>query len=168
MFLIEGIITGVRISALCLKFPPILTHSGQVIGVISWFYLPASPYQTKGSLRGKNGWFTHREEVIQVNRILRDDPSKGDMHNRQAVSPKLLWQSLKDYDMWPIYLMSITQYVPQGAPQSYLTITIRSIGFDTFNTNLLTIPSSVLYIINVCVCSLFSLFLSQLGFKNRC
>lgn len=47
-----------------------------VIGVISWFYLPPSPTQTAGWLRGKDGWFNEREEVIMVNRILRDDPSK--------------------------------------------------------------------------------------------
>lgn len=47
-----------------------------IIGFISWFYLPPSPTQTKSWFRGKDGWFTEREEVIMVNRVLRDDPSK--------------------------------------------------------------------------------------------
>jgi sugar phosphate permease len=47
-----------------------------LIGVFSWFYLPPSPTQTASWFRGKNGWFDEREEVIMVNRILRDDPSK--------------------------------------------------------------------------------------------
>lgn len=47
------------------------------IGLFSFFYLPASPTQTKSKWRPK-GWFTDREEVILVNRVLRDDPSKGD------------------------------------------------------------------------------------------
>ncbi len=50
------------------------------------FYLPPSPTQTKshgirGILRGKNGWFSERDEVIMVTRILRDDPGKSTMHN---------------------------------------------------------------------------------------
>lgn len=47
-----------------------------IIGVISWFYLPPSPTQTASWFRGKDGWFNEREEIIMVNRILRDDPSK--------------------------------------------------------------------------------------------
>lgn len=46
------------------------------IGVISWFYLPPSPTQTASWFRGKDGWFSEREEVIMVNRVLRDDPAK--------------------------------------------------------------------------------------------
>lgn len=57
-FLIEGLITG-------------------VIGIASWFLMPAGPCQTAGWARGKDGWFTEREEYILVNRLLRDDPSKG-------------------------------------------------------------------------------------------
>lgn len=58
MFALEGIFTG-------------------LIGVTTYFYLPPSPTQTKSWFRGKQGWFTEREEKILVNRILRDDPSKG-------------------------------------------------------------------------------------------
>lgn len=65
--------------------------------------VPASICQTKGGLRGKNGWFNEREEIILVNRILRDSPDKGDMHNRQAVNPSRLWKCITDYDLWPLY-----------------------------------------------------------------
>jgi hypothetical protein len=38
-------------------------------------------------------------EII-VNRVLRDDPSKSDMHNREGISMKMMWKALKDYDLW--------------------------------------------------------------------
>jgi hypothetical protein len=46
-----------------------------IIGVITFFRMPPSPTQTKAWFRPK-GWFSEREEVIMVSRILRDDPSK--------------------------------------------------------------------------------------------
>ena len=45
------------------------------IGLATFFRMPPSPTQTKTWFRPK-GWFTEREEIIIVNRILRDDPSK--------------------------------------------------------------------------------------------
>jgi hypothetical protein len=53
-----------------------------IIGVLSWGLMPPGPCQTRSWFRGKNGWFSEREEYILVNRLLRDDPSKGDMNNR--------------------------------------------------------------------------------------
>lgn len=86
LFLIEGCLTA-------------------VIGLASWGMMPASICQTSGWLRGKKGWFSEREEKILVNRLLRDDPSKGDMNNRQAVNLERLWKAVKDYDLWPLYLV---------------------------------------------------------------
>jgi MFS family permease len=47
-----------------------------VIGIAAWFYLPPSPCQTASAFRGKDGWFSEHEEIIMVNRVLRDDPGK--------------------------------------------------------------------------------------------
>ena len=121
LFLVEGLIT-------------------LLVGIASFFMMPASAVQTKTWFRPK-GWFTDRELGIAVNRILRDDPSKGDMHNRQAITPKRLWEALKDYDLWPIYAIGLVVYQPQSPPGKYLTLILRSLGFNPFNTNLLTIPS---------------------------
>lgn len=121
MFLVEGLIT------LC-------------IGLASFFMMPASAVQTKTWFR-PNGWFTDREVTIVVNRVLRDDPSKGDMHNREAITPKRLWETLKDYDLWPLYAIGLVAYIPHTPPSYYLTLTLRKLGFSAFNTNLLVIPS---------------------------
>jgi hypothetical protein len=86
LFALEGTLTG-------------------IIGIISYFYLPPSPYQTASKFRGPNGWFNEREEKIIANRILRDDPSKGDMHNRQGLSLSAFRMCITDYHMWPIYLI---------------------------------------------------------------
>ncbi|KAF6826848.1 phthalate transporter [Colletotrichum plurivorum] len=120
-----------------------------LIGVFSWFYLPPSPTQTASWFRGKDGWFNEREEVIMVNRILRDDPSKGGMHNRQGLTLKLLWSALCDWDLWPIYLYGMTLLIPVQPISAYLTLNLRALGFDTFQTNLLTIPAYVIFLIQL-------------------
>lgn len=87
--------------------------------------------------------------VVQVNRILRDDPSKGDMHNRQAVDFRMFWRCLCDRHMWPIYFLGLVWMVPFYPSQQYLTLILKSDGFTTFQTNLLTVPAYVLFIINL-------------------
>jgi MFS family permease len=126
-----------------------------LIGILTWLYLPASPTQTsrksivKGGLRPKSGWFTEREEFILVTRILLDDPGKSTMHNRQGLSFRALWNSLTDYDMWPIYLIGLTWTVPMTPETTYITLTCKALGFNTFQTNLLTIPAYSLFIIQL-------------------
>ncbi|KAG9564269.1 putative pantothenate transporter, partial [Aureobasidium melanogenum] len=129
LFLIEGLIT-------------------LAIGVASVFLMPASAVQTKTWFRPK-GWFTDREVKIVVNRVLRDDPSKGDMHNRQAITIKRLWQSLSDYDLWPIYALGLVVFIPPTPVTNYLSLTLRQLGFSTFNTNLLTIVPNAVTIITL-------------------
>ncbi|KAM3419178.1 hypothetical protein BST61_g5122 [Cercospora zeina] len=132
LFALEGTLTG-------------------LIGILSYFYLPPSPTQTASRFRGKDGWFDEHEEKIMVNRILRDDPSKGDMHNREGLSFPMLWKCLKDYHMWPVYLLGLSWMIPAVPISSYLTLQLKSVGFGTFETNLLTIPAYVIFIINLLV-----------------
>ncbi|KAH0128013.1 putative pantothenate transporter, partial [Aureobasidium melanogenum] len=110
--------------------------------------MPASAVQTKTWFRPK-GWFTDREVKVVVNRVLRDDPSKGDMHNRQAITIKRLWQSLSDYDLWPIYALGLVVFIPPTPVTNYLSLTLRQLGFSTFNTNLLTIVPNAVTIITL-------------------
>jgi len=130
LFALEGALTG-------------------LIGLVSWFYMPPSPTQTASWFRGRKGWFTEREETILVTRVVRDDPSKGDMHNRQAITFHKLWLTISDYDMWPLYIIGLTFLIPFTPPTAYLTLTLKSLGFNTFQTNLLTIPTYVIFIMQV-------------------
>jgi hypothetical protein len=153
LFLIEGIITA-------------------SVGVASSGLMPASICQTAGWLRGKKSWLSEREEKILVNRLLRDDPSKGDMSNRQAVDLRRLWSAVKDFDLWPLYLVGLTNYIPYVNPGLHLPsyqrhlLTLIHAGKDrnrrriTHPTscakwasapstpNLLTIPSQFLFGVN--------------------
>ncbi|KAI0165157.1 allantoate permease [Hypoxylon sp. FL1284] len=136
---VTGIITSllafalIRIIALC-------------VGVASFFTMPASIVETKTWFRPK-GWFTKREETIVVNRVLRDDTSKGDMHNRQALTPRRSWKALTTCDLWLLYAISFCAYVPQTPPKTHLILTL--LGFSMFNTNILTIPADIVHIINL-------------------
>lgn len=51
--------------------------------------MPPSPSQTKRSW-DKKGFFTDRQAAIAVTRVLRDDPGKSTMHNREALG----WKNL--------------------------------------------------------------------------
>ncbi|KAI1483721.1 MFS general substrate transporter [Daldinia eschscholtzii] len=117
-----------------------------IVGLFSFVLMPAGPCQTASWFRGKKGWFTPREETIIVNRVLREDPSKSGMHNRQPITPKLLWKCLKDFDLWPLYIIGLTFQIPAVPEQQYLTLSLRQMKFDTFTSNLLSIPYTVTHI----------------------
>ncbi|RAK78024.1 putative MFS transporter [Aspergillus fijiensis CBS 313.89] len=119
-----------------------------VIGFLSFLFLVPGPTQTQ-TWWNPRGYFTEREEKIIVNRVLRDDPSKGDMHNREALTLGMLWKSLKDYDLWPIYVIGILFEIPTSPPKSYLSLSLKAIGFSTFHTTLLGIPVTVFSAINL-------------------
>lgn len=97
------------------------------------------------------------------------------MHNRQGLSIKMIWEALKDWRLWPIYCLGLIHQrmctkkntvflcliqldcsVPVGPPQTYLTLSLRALGFNTTQTSLLTIPSIVLGMITLLGASYFS------------
>ncbi len=127
LFILEGIITV-------------------ILGLISLLYLPTSPVGTKSFLCRRD-WYTEREESIMINRILRDDPAKG----LTALKEPATWSDVKDAwtdnSMWGLYFIGLIAYIPASPVQGYLTLTLKNIGFSTFDTNMLTIPSAALQII---------------------
>jgi hypothetical protein len=49
--------------------------------------------------------------------------------------------------MWGLYLIGLIAYIPQSPVQSYLSLTLKRLGFTTFDANMLSIPSAALQII---------------------
>jgi hypothetical protein len=71
------------------------------------------------------------------------------MHNRQGLTPSLLLSALLDYDLWPIYLLGLTWSIPATPITAYITLNLKALGFNTFQTNLLTVPAYVLFLIQL-------------------
>ncbi|KAL4936796.1 hypothetical protein BDV06DRAFT_227555 [Aspergillus oleicola] len=134
-----------------------------VIGVLAFFYLPSSPTQTK-SLLYPRSWYTERQEVIMVNRLLRDDPSKGLTHLNEWATPRDVLNAWKDKSMWGLYFIGLVSYIPQSPVQGYLSLTLRRLGFTTFESNMLTIPSAALQIILMLILSKSSEYFGERTF----
>ncbi|AGO11524.1 AaceriAER444Wp [[Ashbya] aceris (nom. inval.)] len=136
MFLLEGLIT------LC-------------IGMFGFMLVVPSIVQTKNKFYRK-GWFSQREMHIAVNRVLRDDPSKGDMHNRQGLSLGAFLKVLRDYDLWPVYLIGLIQYLPEATVTPYLLLTLRNVGFSRLNVQLMALPNSASFSLGVLAITKFA------------
>lgn len=119
-----------------------------VLGIISFFYLPQSPVHTKSVLCPKT-WYTEREEFIMVNRVLRDDPAKGLTAIKEPATIQDIKNAWSDRSMWGLYFMGLVAYIPATPVQGYLSLTLRRLGFSTFDSNMLSIPSAVLQIITM-------------------
>lgn len=123
---------------------------------------PAAAFKRKD---GSNRWWTEEEEKILVNRLLRDDPSKGDLNNRTAVTLKGIWNTLADFDLWPIFIVShvnfdhmpvansmqigLFAWIPFQPTTNYLSLILRGMGYNVFDSNLLAIPGFAIFAINV-------------------
>ncbi|KAI0528189.1 major facilitator superfamily transporter [Xylaria bambusicola] len=110
-----------------------------LIGIASFFLMPTSPAKTKSWWNPK-GYFTEKEEKIIVNSVIRDDPGKAGMHNRQGLTVGQIWKCAKDYDMWPLYALGLLFGIPKYPVSNYLSLSFRGLGFDVIETNLLSIP----------------------------
>ena len=117
-----------------------------LIGFISYFYLPTSPTNTTGVI-WRRPWYSERQETIMTNRILRDDPAKGLTALKEGAKIRDVLQTWRDPGMWGLYFIGLVAYIPATPVQAYLSLTLRKIGFSTFDSNVLSIPSAILQII---------------------
>ncbi|PWN41935.1 MFS general substrate transporter [Ceraceosorus guamensis] len=114
------------------------------MAVLAWFKMPPGPSQVK------RGFYTDhdRQSKIAVMRVIRDDPGKATMHNRQGLSFKQFFETVLDYKMFPLYFHGLLFEVPQDTVQQYLTISLKQLGFSTLLSQTL---SSVHY-----ACTIFT------------
>ncbi|WDK09213.1 major facilitator superfamily transporter [Colletotrichum graminicola] len=112
------------------------------VGLASFFLMPQCPAKTKSWWRPK-GYFTEKEAKIIVNSVIRDDPQKGGMYNRQGLSVRQIWECSKDYDMWPLYALGLLFGLPKYPVSQYLTLSLRDLKFNVIQTNLLSIPNII-------------------------
>lgn len=123
-----------------------------LIGVAAFFLMPPSITEPALAFKrpdGTNKWWTEEEEKILVNRLLRDDPTKGDMNNRTAVSFKKIIKTIIDPDLLPIYIIGIFVWIPFQPTANYLSLTLRNLGYSVFESNVLAIPGYMLFTFNV-------------------
>jgi hypothetical protein len=154
-----------------------------LVGLGSFFLMPQSPARTKSWWKPE-GYFNEKEVKIIVNSgelfrhlvrpatvsashcsltpVIRDDPQKGGMYNRQGLSVRQIWECSKDYDMWPLYALGLLFGLPKYPVNQYLTISFRGLGFNVIETNLLSIPN----IVGSCIMMLLITALSE-AVNNR-
>lgn len=135
-----------------------------ILGLISFVWLPLSPTGTK-TLLWRNPWYTEREEVIMINRILRDDPAKG----LTAITEPATWADVKntwsDKSLWGLFFIGLIAYIPATPVQAYLTLTLKRVGgFTTLQSNLLTAPSAALQIVTMLALAYSSEFFNERAF----
>ncbi|KAL4068593.1 hypothetical protein V8B97DRAFT_852739 [Scleroderma yunnanense] len=83
------------------------------------------------------------------------------MHNREGLTFGRLWTALCDYNLWPLYILDLMFGVSNNPLATYLTLSFRDIGFNTFETNLLTIPSQALAIVTTFLIGLLSEYVRE-------
>ena len=117
--------------------------------------MPVSPAKTKASFR-PHGILTEHEAKIIVNRTIRDEPTKGNMHNRQPLTLRMIWKSFLDWHMYPIYIIGTLMWIPVTPVTQYLQLSFRQLGFSTIMSNILAVPNGVISIINCVLIAMVS------------
>lgn len=131
------------------------------IGVANWYFMRAGPTSTGNKLFNTKPWVNEREVKILVNRILRDDPLKGDMNNRQAVPLWEIVKTFREYDLLPLFLQGLMAFIPQAPVATYISLILKDMGYSTFMSNILAIPGQAWFLLNLLILVYFSRRLNE-------
>ncbi|KAK9765012.1 hypothetical protein K7432_006995 [Basidiobolus ranarum] len=126
LFLIDGVLTN-------------------LVAVLTALYLPITPLKTKGLLRGHKPWFTEREAQILVTRLIRDDPAKAEQS--QPITWLDVRETITDFKLWTHWIICVLDMTSIHTITTYTPSIIKSLGFDTYTSNALTVPAYILTLI---------------------
>jgi hypothetical protein len=130
-------------------------------GCAAWLYLPAAPTKTASPLPGEQAWFTTFEEKIIVNRLLRDDPGKGDSYHTGPLTLRQILLSILNYRMWPLYLMALTWQLQTFPINQYLTTNLLHMALETYQRQLAHLPSPAIWVFNTLAFTFISEWLDE-------
>lgn len=68
---------------------------------------------------------------------------------REPATFKDIREAWGDSSMWGLYFIGLVAYIPATPVQSYITLTLKRLGYSTFNSNMLTIPSAAIQIVTM-------------------
>jgi len=145
LFLLEGIV--VFIIGIIVRVRIMVAWIVTDRAMQSLFYLPLHPTRTK-SVLWRDSWYTPDEEIILVNRVLRDDYSKGQEAQERPTIKEIL-RYWKDTAFWGFFLVSIMGPIPKAPLRQYLHLTLRRLGFSKFRSNVLAIPAAAMQIFTI-------------------
>jgi hypothetical protein len=103
-----------------------------LIDMVAFFVMSPSITQPASAFKRKDGtnkWWTEKEEPILVNRLLRDDPTKGDLNNRTAVSFKETLKTIVAPDLLPIYIVRQSMFPLILGPRLTRSRSVYSRGY---------------------------------------
>lgn len=86
------------------------------------------------------------------------------MHNRQPLTVKMIFKCLADYDLYPMYLIGIMFGLGGYPIKNYLQLSFKALGFTTVQTNLLSIPHTVVTMFNLFVITALSELVNNRSF----
>ncbi|QSZ33005.1 hypothetical protein DSL72_002590 [Monilinia vaccinii-corymbosi] len=132
--------------------------------------LLAAGILTMRGIGGKPGWFYLflieglLTFFIGAIRILRDDPAMGLTALTEPATFKDIREAWSDSSMWGLYFIGLVAYIPATPVQACITLTLKRLGYSTFDSNMLTIPSAALQIINMLALAYSSDFFDERAF----
>ncbi|KAF9738893.1 hypothetical protein PMIN06_010363 [Paraphaeosphaeria minitans] len=116
-----------------------------IVGTAWFFIMPATPNNAK--------FLTHEEKVIAVQRVAQNMMG---IKNYQWKYYQI-WHAAKDPKTWMILAFVFLTMLPNGGLTNFGSLVIEGLGFDSFGTLLIGMPSSVVSSGSMIVWGLFSI-----------